>query len=226
MAPPPLRIGVMLESVQFSDIVGLDILGNLSAAYAREVFVAGLRPDVPAIAPEMEFFYLATTLDLATITPGLRFQPTHTYDNCPRDFDILFIGGPLLTHRPEAANRFMQEAFPRTNVVMTTCVGSVWLASSGVIRGMKATTNREFLPIAKQLYPEVEWLDQRWVIDGKLWTSGGAGAGIDMTGVYCLEHFPPEFVKGAALSVLDFDPSARGQFYWQTDQLGAGVGES
>lgn len=28
--------------------------------------------------------------------------------------------------------------------------------------------------MAKMMHPEVEWwLDQRWVVDGKIWTSGG-----------------------------------------------------
>ena len=71
----------------------------------------------------------------------------------------------------------MKEAFPRTKTVMTTCIGSIWLASSGVLKGMKATTNRGFLPMAKKMHPEIDWQDQRWVVDGKLWTSGDAGAG-------------------------------------------------
>lgn len=61
---------------------------------------------------------------------------------------------------------------------MTTCIGSLWLASSGVSDGKSATTNRGALPLAKKLYPKVEWMDQRWVVDGKYWTAGGAGAGM------------------------------------------------
>jgi len=212
MAPPPLRIGVLLEAVQISDIIGIDILGNLSAHYARETSAMGF-PDFSHLAPEMEFIFPATTLEPTTVTPDMRVQPTHTYDDAPRDLDILLVGGPLLTHRPEAAARFMREAYPKTKIVMTTCVGALWLASSGVMEGTKATTNRFALPIAKQMHPEVEWLDQRWVVDGKLWTSGGAGAGIDMVATYALQKFDPEFVKAVALEPLDFDPSARDQFY-------------
>ncbi len=212
MAPKPLRIGVMLEAVQIADIIGTDILGNPSAHYARETSAMGL-PDFSAHAPEMKFIYPATTLDRIFVTPDIKVMPTHTYDDAPRDLDILLIGGPMLTHRPEAADRFMKEAYAKSKIVMTTCVGSMWLASAGVMKGMKATTNRECLPIAKSLHPEVEWLDQRWVVDGKLWTSGGAGAGIDMVGTYALQTFDPIFVWVMGLKLLDFDPTARGQFY-------------
>lgn len=187
--PTKLRVGVMLEGVQLSDIIGMDMLGNLSSTYIDEV--KNLDPKWASLAYhelDIEFFYLATTLDPAgaRMTPGLHFVPTMTYDDCPRDLDILLIGGPLPTHRPPQADKFLKEAWGKTRVVLTTCVGSMWLASSGVLEGKKCTTNREFLGVARQMHPEVEWLDQRWVVQekvfegegkGELWTSGGAGAG-------------------------------------------------
>jgi transcriptional regulator GlxA family with amidase domain len=186
-SPKKLRIGVMLEAVQLSDIVGIDILGNLSKEYMSQV--KDLPPQYAAFeshAIDMEFFYIATTLDPAFMTPGLHFVPTVTYDTCPRDLDIVITGGPLLSHRPEQADRFMKEAWPKTRVWMTTCIGGLWLASSGVLDGKKCTTNREVLAGARKMHPEVEWLDQRWVVEekvfegegkGELWTAGGAGAG-------------------------------------------------
>jgi transcriptional regulator GlxA family with amidase domain len=191
--PKKLRIGVMLETVQLADIVGIDILGNLSTEYMSQV--KAMMPEwaareelaaLEALAIDMEFFFIATTLEPAFMTPGLHFVPTITYDDCPRDLDIVITGGPLLTHRPEQADRFMKEAWPKTRVWLTTCIGSMWLASSGVLNGKKCTTNREALGIARKMHPEVEWLDQRWVIEekefegeekGELWTAGGAGAG-------------------------------------------------
>jgi transcriptional regulator GlxA family with amidase domain len=72
-------------------------------------------------------------------------------------------------------------------VVLTTCTGAMWLASTGLVDGKKCTTNRGFLSVAKASHPNVDWQDQRWVVDekpyegsegkGELWTSGAAGAG-------------------------------------------------
>lgn len=212
MPPPKLRIAVMLEQVQISDIIGADLFGNISQSYVKDT--AAFMPDFTSVAPDIEFFYPAVTLE-TWCTPDIKVIATHTYQECPRDLDILLIGGPLPTHRPKEAHDFMKEAFPRSRLVMTTCIGSMWLASSGVIDGMKATTNREALPIARNLYPQIEWLDQRWVVDngGKLWTSGGAGAGVEMIVEYMLENFDKDLVRVMAMRLLEFDPQERGQYY-------------
>lgn len=167
----------MFEQVQLSDIVCVDVLGNLSTEYIEASKDFGFGHLMPQ-ATEMVFHYLATTLDATFVTPSMHVLPTVTYDDCRRDLDILIIGGPLLSHRPEAADRFMKEAFPKTKMVFTTCVGALWLASAGVLDGKRATTNRGALDMARKMYPKTEWVDQRWIVDGKLWTSGGAGAGM------------------------------------------------
>jgi transcriptional regulator GlxA family with amidase domain len=180
----------MLEEVQLADITGIDILGNLSKDFVDAV--CAVSPGHKVFAPlsiPFEFFYIATTLDAATVTPGLRYVPTVTYDTCPRDLDIVIIGGPFPGHRPPQADKFMREAWESVRVWMTTCIGSLWLAHSGVLEGKKVTTNRMFLPAARQMYPGIEWVDQRWIVQekeydgkrgggkGELWTAGGAGCG-------------------------------------------------
>ena len=176
----PMKIAVMLESVQLGDIMGIDLLGNCSTQYINSCEPLGYPVDqLLPHTKEMEFFYLATTLDKPFfMTPSLSVNATHTYDSCPRDVDILLVGGPLPTHRPESSLKFMQEV--KAGTILTTCIGSLWLASSGVLDGKKATTNREALKLAKQFHPNVEWMDQRWVVDGNIWSSGGAQAGMFM----------------------------------------------
>lgn len=172
---PPLKIGVMVENVQVSDIACVDILGNLSNEHFAVTFgYEHLRPHVQ----DMEVLYISSDLSPAFMTPSMHIIPTTTYDDCPRDLDILLIGGPPPNHRPEAARRFLAEAAKETKVILTVCVGSMWLADAGVLEGKKATTTRECLKMAREMHPGVEWLDQRWVVDGNIWTSGGAGAGM------------------------------------------------
>lgn len=187
--PKPVRVGIMLEGVQLADIVGIDILGNLSVTHVNKVrSISPLYDAFASLAVPFEFFYIATTLSPAHMSPSLNFVPNVTYDDCPRDLDMVIIGGPFPDHRPPQADRFMKEAWGRTRVWMTTCVGSLWLASSGVLggKGLKVTTNRPGLGMAREMYPGVEWVDKRWVVQekefegegkGELWTSGGAGCG-------------------------------------------------
>ncbi|KAH7305847.1 class I glutamine amidotransferase-like protein [Stachybotrys elegans] len=233
--PKKLRIGVMLEEVQLVDIAGIDIFGNLSDSYVSGVISVDQKyAKFGPHAVSIEFFYIATTLETSFMTPpqpgsdslgGFKFVPTVTYDDCPRDLDILLIGGPVPSHRPPQADKFMKEAWSKTPVWLTTCIGSIWLASTGLLEGKTCTTNKEFLDMAKQMYPGTNWLRQRWVVEekeyegtdgrkGELWTAGGAGAGIDMIAHYCLKRFGHEFVNTMSLEMLELNPGGRyGQFY-------------
>jgi len=119
-----LRIGVMMDNVQLLDIVGIDLIGNLSREYMN--FVKDSMP--PELAPflasfeshalDIEFFFLAPTLEPTIMTPKLSYVPNMTYDDCPRDLDIVLVGGPVLSHRPPQADKFMREAW----YVLRSCV--------------------------------------------------------------------------------------------------------
>ncbi|KAL8297982.1 hypothetical protein RB597_007044 [Gaeumannomyces tritici] len=213
----PYRIGVLLESVQLTDIVGIDIFGNLSKEYI--LAAAELDASVAALAPlgieELKVYYMGPTLEPVELTAQFRYAPNVTYDDCPRDLDLVLVGGNTPGVRPEAASRFMREAWRRTPVWMTTCTGALWLADAVGLDGRRATTNRMALPLARKMHPGVEWADLRWVVDsktfegegeGELWTSGGAGAGLDMIADYCLKHWDPRLVKPFGLYGIELQP--------------------
>jgi hypothetical protein len=126
-----LRVGVMMENVQLLDIVGIDIFGNLSREYLEFIKSEAPAEIIPLLAPfedhalNIQFFFLAATLKPATMTPGLSYVPNMTYDDCPRDLDIVLIGGPLLSHRPPQADKFMKEAWYVLHVVLFVSVASI-----------------------------------------------------------------------------------------------------
>lgn len=193
--PKSLRIGVMAEAVQLADIMGMDILGSLgkpdgdfSAIFQDPTMAKVVSAMTPHLGEfrDIEWFFISSSLEPTNTTCGFKWLPNTTYDDCPRDLDIVLTGGPLPTHRPAAADRFIREAWPRTRVWLTTCVGAMWIAASGVLDGKQATTNRVFLEMAKRDHPNVEWLDQRWVVQekeyqgegkGEVWTGAGAATG-------------------------------------------------
>jgi len=112
-----LRIGIMLDNVQLMDIMGIDLFANLSRDYfnfVRDEAPAEFKPVIAAFerhALDIEYFYLAPTKEPTTTTARFTYLPTVTYDECPRDLDILLIGGPLPSYRPPQADRFMKEAW-------------------------------------------------------------------------------------------------------------------
>lgn len=182
----PVRVGVLFEETQMTDLAGLDILGNLSPKTLD--VVCNLQPALEPLrqhAIPMEFLYISSSLDLAWTTPEMHVKPTHTYANAPRDLDIILVGGPDPGSVKEESLTFLREASRQTKVILTTCTGAMWVAKAGVLDGKKATTNRLMLDVANQMFPKVEWLDQRWVTEeghfegAQIWTSGGAGCGED-----------------------------------------------
>lgn len=220
----PLRVGVFFEGIQYADIACLDVLGNLSvpvvSSYAEGMeFARALLPK----AREMEFFYFASSMDpkkCAPVTPNIYIIPTHTYEDAPTDLDILLVGGPDPTKLPPSSFPYLQKAIKTVPLIMSVCTGGAWLAAAGVLEGKKATTNRGVIPLAKQLAPNVDWQDQRWVIEkghfdgAEIWTSGGALCGIDMMVHYARQTFDSDLVEALGVESLAFNPKGpRGQYY-------------
>jgi transcriptional regulator GlxA family with amidase domain len=180
----PLRVGVLYEETQMTDLAGLDLLGNLTPQTIN--LVAEIVPEISVLkqyAVPMSFLYISSSMEPARCTPDMYVQPTHTYENAPRDLDILLLGGPNPMTVKEESLVFLKEASKKTKAILTTCTGAMWLARSGVLDGKKATTNRVTLGAARKMAPGVEWVDQRWMVDegcfegAQIWTSGGAGCG-------------------------------------------------
>lgn len=138
-AQKKMNIAVLAEEIQFMDVACLDVLTNCSRKYTEEAVAFGSGHLIPD-SVEMVIHWPSTSLEPANMTGGIKFKPTCTYDDCPRDLDLLLIGGPLLTHRPAGADKLFKECWATTKVVMTTCVGSMWLASSGVLDGHRCVT--------------------------------------------------------------------------------------
>jgi transcriptional regulator GlxA family with amidase domain len=64
--------------------------------------------------------------------------------------------------------------------VMSVCTGAFVLHAAGLLSGRKATTHWASLDRLRAL-GDVEVVEERFVRDGRIWTSAGVSAGIDMT---------------------------------------------
>jgi transcriptional regulator GlxA family with amidase domain len=105
------------------------------------------------------------------------------FADCPH-LDLILVPGGFGT-RAEIENpailRFLAERVPQADAAMTVCTGTALFARAGVLAGRRATTNKMFFQWVAEQGPEVEWVKAaRWVEDGKLFTSSGVSAGMDM----------------------------------------------
>ncbi len=71
--------------------------------------------------------------------------------------------------------------------MLSVCTGALLLAKAGLLEGLKATTHHGAFEILTEIAPNTEIVrDERFVDNGKVITSGGISAGIDMS-LYVVE---------------------------------------
>ena len=98
--------------------------------------------------------------------------------------DVLLVPGGIGTRR-EVNNPvlldWLNERSKQAELVASVCTGSALLAKAGVLDGLRATSNKLAFAWASAQSEKVQWQQQaRWVEDGKVFSSSGVSAGIDM----------------------------------------------
>ena len=98
--------------------------------------------------------------------------------------DVLLVPGGIGT-RGEVNNpvllNWLKERSQQAELVASVCTGSALLAKAGVLDGLRATSNKLAFAWAASQSEKVQWQQQaRWVEDGKVFSSSGVSAGIDM----------------------------------------------
>ncbi|KAI0164057.1 class I glutamine amidotransferase-like protein [Xylariaceae sp. FL1272] len=185
MAPDPVtRFGLVLfPGFQALDVFGpMDALNILSAAkpLTLSVVAATLDP-VP------------TKLESSSTGIGQSVVPTHTFDNCPEDIEVLLVpGGQGTRVEPIAATvrEFVKKMYPRLRYLLTVCTGSIIVAQTGLLDGRRATSNKRRMELAMTEGPSVQWVRKaRWVVDGNIWTSSGISAGTDMMYAFIADQY-------------------------------------
>lgn len=116
-------------------------------------------------------------------TGGLLVQPHHTIEDHP-PLDILVVPGGYGTRREANNNRLLdwiaaQDA--STELTTSVCTGAFLLAARGILDGLPATTHWASIERLRATHPTVEVReDVRFVDNGRVLTSAGISAGIDM----------------------------------------------
>lgn len=115
---------------------------------------------------------------------GLQIVPDHSFATLPAS-DILIIPGgfgtrPLL-NRPEIID-WIRTTADRVELVASVCTGSLLLARAGLLAGLQATTHYQCFNLLRELEPTaLVHEDRRFLDHGRITTSAGISAGIDMS---------------------------------------------
>ncbi|EKG09171.1 ThiJ/PfpI [Macrophomina phaseolina MS6] len=110
---------------------------------------------------------------------------THTPENAP-PLDLLMVPGAPVANVNSGNDTwredFIKARFNSTDYVASVCTGAMSLAKAGVLENKRATTNKLDWSEVVKYGKNVIWVPSaRWTHDGKIWTSSGVAAGMDMT---------------------------------------------
>ena len=181
--------------IVYPGLTPLDLVGPLQVITALTLFTQDYRP---VVAGE--------TLDPVETDGPVKLVPDKTFAEVPNPFILIVPGGGAPTMRAlgnEALVAYIQSVAERAEVVGSVCTGSLILAAAGVLEGRRATTHWSF---AKQLERlGGEYVAERWVEDGRIISSAGISAGIDMA-LHLVTRLAGEEVARQVQLMLEYDP--------------------
>lgn len=120
---------------------------------------------------------------------GLRILPDFSFENHP-DIDILIIPGGVGTKSEmlkEDVLEWIKRNHSNSKITMSVCSGARLLGKLGLLDDLKCTTHHEVIEHLEEIAPKtIICRDKRFIDNGKILTSAGISAGIDLS-LYIVE---------------------------------------
>ncbi len=161
--------------VAYPGVQSLDVTGPV------EVFAVANRhrPDPPYATT-----VVARQAGTLRTSSGLGLVADLAVDACDGPIDTLVVAGGDGTADAvgdAALVDWIRDAAGRSRRVTSVCSGAFLLAAAGLLAGRRATTHWRVCDLLARLHPGVEVeADRIYVRDGRVWTSAGVTAGMDL----------------------------------------------
>jgi transcriptional regulator GlxA family with amidase domain len=115
---------------------------------------------------------------------GLSILPDYSFDN-HLPIDILIIPGGVGTKaemNKEAVLHWIKTNYTSSKITMSVCSGARLLGKLGLLDDIESITHHEVIADLKKIAPKtIINIDKRFIDIGKIMTSGGISAGIDLS---------------------------------------------
>ena len=197
-----LQIGFFVfDQFQILDAAGPIAVFEIGAAHARDAY----RLSVVARNP-----------GAVASSSGATMTAIGSSD-APR-FDTLVVAGGLGAYealKDEAILAYLRDAARDCRRVASVCSGAFLLAEAGLLAGRRATTHWSRSRRFAQLYPDVRLEPDRiFVRDGKIWSSAGITAGVDLALALIAEDLGEPIARRVAQQLVVYRrrPGGQSQF--------------
>ena len=154
----------------------LDVVGPL------QMFSA-VNDELPGQRPAYKVTLLAQKRGAFRTSGGLKVVADGAYSDMPNDFHTLIVAGGSVEAalNDRALKRAVRLGARRARRVVSICTGTFFLAAAGLLDGKRATTHWRAVDTLAQRFPKVSVeRDALYVRDGRIWSSAGVTAGMDL----------------------------------------------
>ncbi len=146
-------------------------------------------------------FLVAERTEPVVTAGGMKVIPDCDFRHCP-PLDILVVPGGWGTRR-EMSNEYLLAWIARCSqeveILASVCTGALLLGRAGLLDGKRATTHWRCLDWMQELFQNTTVEKNLHVVeDGKLITSAGISAGIDMALIVVARYFGEEIARATA----------------------------
>ncbi|MCO6411604.1 MAG: DJ-1/PfpI family protein [Thiogranum sp.] len=130
-----------------------------------------------------DVFLISETGNAVIARAGYTVLPCYGFNNHP-EIDVLIVTGGV--HIDEMGKlpviEWIYQQSQSASVVASVCTGAFLLAKAKLLEEHKVTTHWEDIADLRSTFPQLNVVENvRWVDEGKIVTSGGISAGIDMS---------------------------------------------
>ncbi len=128
-------------------------------------------------------FTVAKTKNPVVSQGFVSVNPTYSIEDCPQPDILLFPGGGVsAVLKDEAMMEWVGKTEKDAELVLSVCTGAFILAKAGLLEGKAATTWFGAIESLKKAATNTKvYSDRRFVDNGRVITSAGVSAGIDMS---------------------------------------------
>ena len=170
-----MNVGIYI----YNEVEVLDFAGPY------EVFTTAARvraKQEPNAVKLFEVFLIAEREGEVHARANFQVKPHYTIQNHP-EVDVLVVPGGVHTAELEKPRviEWIAGLAPKTNLTASVCTGAFLLAKAGILQDKSCTTHWEDILELRAMFPTLDVKeDVAWVDNGRIVTSAGISAGIEM----------------------------------------------
>lgn len=137
---------------------------------------------------------------------GLKVMPDYSFKNHPR-IDILIIPGGVGTKNElnkQPVLLWIRQNYETSKTTVSVCSGARLLGKLGLLDNLESITHHEVIPHLQEIAPKTIIKNEKRFIDsGKVMTSAGISAGIDLS-LYLVEKLCGEEIKNKTIAYMEY----------------------